>query len=750
MVVSQSFHEIDPVNGYGLLTMSVLRLPFAVLALCICLTACRTSQPVSSPPDVKTEPVAPTDAAAAAPAPTPDAALVAKRGTHGPNPDVCADCHPDYVDGFAATGMGHSLYRPTDRPPIEDFTPAKATVVHPLSKRRYRAYIDESGKWWQEESFADTDYRRRVEVEYVVGSGNHTRSYLGTVEGELIQLPLTWYSARRIWDMSPGYDPKNHFRFNRPVKPMCIFCHNDLTPARDDTLAGYTEPLRLGITCARCHGDGSAHVEARSAGKSPPAGQPDPHIFNPKHESQQTQLRLCQQCHLTGEARVLRPGQRWDTYDPRTPLDEYLSIYSYAQDGGAEFGIASHGSRLALSRCAQEAGDQMTCTRCHDPHRKDTTKSHRAACLECHQVEDCGDGHGVKPNANCAGCHMHRGDTSDIPHVTFTDHFIRKRPSTESTPPRPDSTALVDALGPPRGAEDVADAAVRLGMAHARVARFNGTTKHRPEAIKQLIQSLKDKPERPQAWFELGVALAQEGDFAGALAAFASLETLEPEGVLYRINYADAFQSTGDLAGAEKQLRKAIAIRPDYRIAWGNLANVLQHQKRHQEAEAAYAKADALAPHIALTAHNRGYNALGMGDAAAARRWFEEGIRRDPTTPAGFFNLATLALKQRDFATARQHFDTVLVRDPGFVNARWLRGRLNLEQGKHQAARQDFEAMVRLVPKNPNGYLELARLELAVENFGGARTALQRGRVAIPGHPLIERAMVRLIRGEPL
>ena len=57
--------------------------------------------------------------------------------------------------------------------------------------------------------------------------------------------------------------------------------------------------------------------------------------------------------------------------------------------------------------------------------------------------------------------------------------------------------------------------------------------------------------------------------------------------------------------------------------------------------------------------------------------------------------------------------------------------------------------MVRLVPKNPNGYLELARLELAVENFEGARTALRRGRVAIPGHPLIERAMGGL-SSEPL
>ncbi len=673
-----------------------------------------------------------------------------RRGNNGPGPEVCADCHPDEVEGFGATGMGRSLYPPDARPPIEDFSADKSTIVHPITKRRYRAYIDEKGRWWQEETFGDTAHKQRIEVKYVVGSGNHTRSYLGELEGELVQLPLTWYSARRIWDLSPGYDRRNHFRFNRPVKPICIFCHNDLTPSKDGTLAGYDEALREGMTCARCHGDGTAHVAARESGKSPAVGQPDPHIFNPKHASQRHQLRLCQQCHLTGEARVLRAGKRWDTYDPRTPLEAYMSIYTYAQDGGAEFGIASHGHRLSLSRCAQSSGDQLTCTRCHDPHRKDTTKSHRAACLECHQEKDCGDGHGTKPVADCAGCHMHRGDTNDIPHVTFTDHFIRKRPAAENTAPRPKTMELVDAMGAPGDAEDMADAAVRLGMAHARVARFNGKPTHRPVGIEKLIRALKDKTDRSEGWAELGLALVDRRDFVGAIAAFQRLEVLEPDGVLFRIEYAEALEAIGRLDEAERQLRKAVALRPDYRIAWGNLANLLQKQQRHEEAEGVYGKADALAPHLALTAHNRGYNALGRGDTAAALRWFEEGIRRDATTPGGYFNLGTLAIKTGDLTTARGHFDTVLTQAPGFVNARWLRGRLNLDAKLYEAARVDFEAMIRHAPQNPNGYLELARLSMATDNFGEARRALKRGSAALPGHPILKGAMVRLIRGEPL
>ena len=101
----------------------------------------------------------------------------------------------------------------------------------------YRAFIDEKGTWWQEEFDRKSNYRRKVKVEYIIGSGNHARSYLGIVHDELVELPLTWYSQRGIWDMSPGYEGTGHFRFLRTIQPECLFCHNDLTPHVPNTEA---------------------------------------------------------------------------------------------------------------------------------------------------------------------------------------------------------------------------------------------------------------------------------------------------------------------------------------------------------------------------------------------------------------------------------------------------------------------------------------------------------------------------------
>ena len=115
--------------------------------------------------------------------------------------DQCADCHPEAVAAFQKTGMGRALYRPQDGRVIEDFSAAKAVIEHPRMPGVYTAYIDEEGRWWQSESVPGTDYHRAVEVAYVIGSGNQTRSYLGYVDGELVQLPLTWYTRKAIWDM---------------------------------------------------------------------------------------------------------------------------------------------------------------------------------------------------------------------------------------------------------------------------------------------------------------------------------------------------------------------------------------------------------------------------------------------------------------------------------------------------------------------------------------------------------------------
>ncbi len=691
---------------------------------------------------------APAPVSAAAPAPPASQAQVASAPAKSPRPDdACADCHPDEVEGFARTGMGRALYTPRSTPPIEDFAPEKATVTHAPSGLVYRAFVDEQGRWWQAESMPGTSYERKVEVRYVIGSGNHTRSYIGEVEGELIQLPLTWYSRRKIWDMSPGYERADtNYRFARPVIPQCLFCHNGLSPARPGTMAGYDmAKFAEGIGCDRCHGDGAEHVKARLAGGGPPAGQADPTILNPKRLPPQKQHRVCEQCHLQGEARVLLDGQRWDAYDVRTPLEDFVSIWSPKQAGGPEFTIASHGQRLSLSACATKSDGRLGCTTCHNPHRPDDGASKRAACLSCHQPKDCGDEHGLAADADCAGCHMRSGGTSDIPHVTFTDHFIRKKPKADETRTAP-STELVDMLAATRVGHGE-KASVREAIAHFEVFRFghsrNGRA-HLPLARQLLTEVTEKFPDDARAWRALGGASASMGNAKAAAEAYARATALAPDDPLALTDLADALEAQGRLKEAEEALRKAIALREDYRVAWGNLGNNLQRQGRHDDAEQAYARADALAPFLALTANNRGHNFLSQGRLDEARRWFEEALRRDPSEFVSHFNVAFTLIEGGHPAEALAPLDRALARSPDFPLGLWLRGRARLATGDTAGSRDDLERLIAVEPSNLAGYLELSKAYAEAGDRRAAQAVLARAMVTVGPRPEIATAIQQL------
>lgn len=685
---------------------------------------------------------------------TPELEAALKAWQPSPPISACADCHPEHVEGFLSTGMGRALYRPNDQPKIEDFAPEKATVKHPATGVLYQASVDAEGRWWQEERLADGSYQRRVEVKYIVGSGNHTRSYIGEVEGDLVQLPLTWYSGRGIWDMSPGYANKLHMRFERPIKAQCVFCHNDLSPVTDLSLASFGEPFATGITCNRCHGNGTEHIQVRLAGKGVPKGQVDPTILNPKNLSNDGQLQICQQCHLPGQTRTLLKGRRWDAYDPRVPLDQYMSIYLTAKNGGPEFGIASHGHRTAMSRCFTESKGALTCTTCHDPHKADKKKAAEDACLGCHKAQDCGDEHvKARPagahgadDKTCASCHMYRGGTSDIPHVQFTDHFIRKNPrgADEHLEVKP-TIELVDALVPPgRVNGDPLDAAVRLGMAHHDLWRFEGKAEHAPEAIKRLTEALAQSPDRPEAWQDLARLHASQRNAPEALNAFAQLEKYDPQGVPWRLDYALLLENTQQLVPAEQQLLRVVQLAPKSRLAWGNLGNVLQKQGRFAEAEQAYDQADRVGPTAASTANNRGYNALAQGKLDEAEVAFKESIRRDGLGGRGHFNLAQLAMQREDQVTALKHLDAAIDRDPDYTQARFVRGRVRITSGDLEGARADFSVVVVQDPQKPFGYLGLAEAFNALGRSVEVVRVLNEGVLATNGHPAIVQVLQRV------
>jgi len=224
-------------------------------------------------------------------------------------------------------------------------------------------------------------------------------------------------------------------------------CHNAYP---EFTLASENKYERIpnGIDCERCHGPGSIHVQQKAMGiKVDTATAIDYSIVNPAKLSIDLQFDVCQRCHLQGNA-VLKEGRSFYDFKPGKKLSDVFTVFMPKYEGAdKEFIMASHPDRLQMSECFIKSykpeeskkslrpyKEALTCVTCHDPHVsvKFTGKEvFNKACMNCHGGKNnvlCSEKPEVrkKVSDDCVSCHMPKSGSIDIPHVSVTDHFIRK------------------------------------------------------------------------------------------------------------------------------------------------------------------------------------------------------------------------------------------------------------------------------------------------------------------------------------
>ncbi len=109
---------------------------------------------------------------------------------------VCAGCHQDIFKTFRLTGIGRSLFLPRAENTVEDYH--EHNRLYNQASDRYCTMLERDGKRFQRRhqigfGGKETNVVEK-QVDYVIGSGNHVRSYLSrTAEGKLIELPVSWY-----------------------------------------------------------------------------------------------------------------------------------------------------------------------------------------------------------------------------------------------------------------------------------------------------------------------------------------------------------------------------------------------------------------------------------------------------------------------------------------------------------------------------------------------------------------------------
>jgi predicted CXXCH cytochrome family protein len=606
---------------------------------------------------------------------------------------ACTGCHAEIAKNYRQTGMGRSFYRPSAGKIVEDY--ARRNRLYHRPSGRYYTMVERDGQWFQSRHQVGFDGREtnflETRIDYVIGSGNHARSYLHrTAAGRLIELPVSWYSENGgYWAMSPGYDRPNQQDFRRAIAFSCMFCHNaypDLPTAEE---GAFPAALPEGIDCQRCHGPGSAHAEA--AGRNAPVEEIRRVIVNPVRLPRERQLEVCMQCHLETTSRPL-PGvvARFEhgpfDYRPGMPLTDYFLYFdrASASAGDDRFEIAHAAYRLRKSKCFQAT--RMTCTTCHDPHDAPRGQlaagRYNAACRKCHAEAHAA---GAPVGGDCVSCHMPRRRTEDAVHVVMTDHYIQRR--------RPARDLLA------AGAESV-DTGYRgevvpyypntgidaLYSAVAQVRDGSNLDRGIP-SLRQVIE--QRKPGQPEFYLELAKAYSKSGNFSEAVRWCEEALRIRP-GFSPAINELGAeLIQAGDLTRGVEMLRQANGP-----AAQTNLGNAYLRLGRIDLAEQAL-RASAEDPDA--------NNLLGMIESSrsnygAAEQFFREALVLQTDHAEAHYNLANLLGARRDYRQAAYHFQQALAANPANAEAHHRYGLLMLAAGAVDRAQQEFEAAVRIKP----------------------------------------------------
>jgi len=613
---------------------------------------------------------------------------------------TCKLCHQDIYNTFIKTGMGKSLGIASQEKSSANFS--NATIYDKFSNMQYNAFWKKDSLFIKELRVEknDTIHLRTEKVNYIIGSGQHTNSHLQSLNGYIHQMPMTFYTQKQKWDLPPGFENGFNTHFNRKIGLECMSCHNGYPDFVLGSENKY-QSIPSGIDCERCHGPGSIHVAERQTGlKVDTSKFIDYTIVNPAKLSIDRQFDICQRCHLQGNA-VLKEGKSFYDFKPGQKLSDFISVflpkYKNADD---EFIMASHADRLKQSACFIKSSeiaarknslkpyrDGLTCVTCHNPHvsvRETNKNVFNDACVNCHNVSgmtklECTDKNVVTEKkslaknslsklTNCVGCHMPVSGSTDIPHVSVHDHYIRK-PITEKqknkiktfiglfsvNEKKPDSLTKAiayinqyDKFNQDASYLDSATALLKdkklsdLILNIRALIQLNFTKQDFGKVIKYVLQIgeqrcfnelfIKQSFDNIDAWacYRIAESYYYSNNVIGSVKWFKKAVNLAPYNLDFRNKLATALASLNNLEEAEQQLKFVISENSKHVSALNNLGYLKLKQGLHTEAFKLYKTALQFEPdNEPLLLNLAGYYAL-MKNKNEAKKYLEIILKNNP------------------------------------------------------------------------------------------------------------------------
>lgn len=197
----------------------------------------------------------------------------------------------------------------------------------------------------------------------------------------------------------------------------------------------------------------------------------------------------------------------------------------------------------------------------------------------------------------------------------------------------------------------------------------------------------------------------------------------------------DLFTDTGETAYLERAgrfARRAAALAPDDSRPAASRFRIALLAGRRDEARAALAELERLAPGTARVADARSRLAEARGDLDQAIADMEEAVERSPSWRC-LHRLALLEMRDGSIAAARRHLEELLERAPGHEWGRAKLAELELLYGDLGRAEELYRELIRAQPHRSD-YTNLGLAQLLQGDYADAVETFERALALAPDH----------------
>lgn len=228
------------------------------------------------------------------------------------------------------------------------------------------------------------------------------------------------------------------------------------------------------------------------------------------------------------------------------------------------------------------------------------------------------------------------------------------------------------------------------------------------------------RPRSVAAHNNLGIALHDKGDLAGAIREYNAAIRLNQQFVLLHNNLGFALRDKGDLEGATREFSAAINIDPNFAEPHSGLGIILKDLGDLQGAIREFGAAIAINAKAAHPHNGLGAVMKDQGDREGAIREFQTAIKLDPKYAHSHNNLGVVLEAKGDVVGAIREYSAAIECDPKYAPFHNNLGAALLTSRNLQGAIREWNTALTLDSKYAQPHYNLATILLDMRNPTGA------------------------------